>query len=39
MLEARPIGIFSRDFGIEAEGQRIALLDVSLWREAGVNHH
>ena len=36
MLEARPVGIFSQDFGIEAEGQKIALLDVALsWRETG----
>ena len=35
MLEARPISIFSRDFSIEAGGQRVALLDVSHWREAG----
>lgn len=35
MLEARPIGIFSRDFDIEVEGQKIAMLDVSCWREAG----
>lgn len=35
MLEARPLGVFSRDFDIEAEGQSVALLDVSRWREAG----
>lgn len=35
MLEAKPVGIFSRDFNIEAEGRRIALLDVSHWKEAG----
>jgi hypothetical protein len=33
-LEARPVGIFSQDFGIEAEGQQIAVLDVSCWKEA-----
>lgn len=35
MLEAKPNGIFSRDFSIEAAGQRIALLDVAFWKEAG----
>lgn len=35
MLEAKPVSMFSRDFGIEAEGRRIALLDVSCWKEAG----
>lgn len=35
MLEARPIGIFSQDFDIEVEGQKIAMLDVSCWMEAG----
>jgi hypothetical protein len=35
MLEAKPIGIFSRNFGIEAGGQRIAMLAGSWWREAG----
>ncbi|HEX5761302.1 MAG TPA: hypothetical protein VF121_19115 [Thermoanaerobaculia bacterium] len=35
MLEARPISFFSQDFGIEAGGQQIALLDVSCWKEAG----
>jgi hypothetical protein len=34
MLEARPVGIFSRDFDIEAAGQRIATLHVSRWKEA-----
>ncbi len=35
MLEATPTGLFSRDFSIEAGGQRIAVLDVSWWKEAG----
>jgi hypothetical protein len=35
MLEAKPVSMFSRDFSIEAEGKRIALLDVSCWKEAG----
>jgi hypothetical protein len=35
MLAARPLGIFSRDFVIEADGQQVALLDVSRWKEAG----
>ena len=35
ILEARPIGIFTRKFSIEAEGQEIALLDSSSWRVAG----
>ncbi len=34
MLEARPVGILSQDFDIEADGQKIALLDVSGWKEA-----
>ncbi|HWM89448.1 MAG TPA: hypothetical protein VN493_01635 [Thermoanaerobaculia bacterium] len=35
ILEARPISIFTRKFSIEAEGQKIALLDSSIWRVAG----
>ncbi|HVS00668.1 MAG TPA: hypothetical protein VMW27_28875 [Thermoanaerobaculia bacterium] len=35
MLEAKPPGLFSRDFDIEAEGRKIAFLDIALWREAG----
>jgi len=35
MLEAKPIGIFSKNFNIVAEGQKIALLHISAWREAG----
>src|SRR5829696_7965474 len=35
ILEARPIGIFTQEFSIEAEGQNVALLDVSSWRVAG----
>ena len=35
MLEAKPTGLFSQDFGIEAEGRQIALLDVAFWKEAG----
>jgi hypothetical protein len=35
MLEAKPLGLFSRDFDVESEGRKIAFLDVALWREAG----
>jgi hypothetical protein len=35
MIEAKPIDLFSRDFGIEDGARRIALLDVAFWREAG----
>jgi len=35
ILEARPVGIFTQEFSIEAEGQEIALLDSSSWRVAG----
>jgi hypothetical protein len=35
MLEAKPVGIFSRDFNIEAEGRQIAMLDIAWLREAG----
>lgn len=35
MLEAKPIGLFSPDFRIEAVGRQIAYLDLAIWREAG----
>ncbi len=35
MLEAKPVNIFSGDFNIEAEEQKIAFLDISLWKESG----
>ncbi len=35
MLEAKPLNLFSQDFNIETEGQKIAFLDIALWRESG----
>jgi hypothetical protein len=35
MLEAKPVSLFSRDFDISTDGQKIALLDISFLREAG----
>ncbi len=35
MLQAKPVGLFSPDFKIEAEGREISYLDLGCWREAG----
>ena len=35
MLQAKPVGIFTPDFRIEAEGREISYLDLACWREAG----
>jgi hypothetical protein len=29
MLEAKPVSLFSRDFDISTDGQKIAFLDIS----------
>jgi hypothetical protein len=34
-LEAKPMGIFTQNFSIEAEGQNVAMLGFSNWRVAG----